>query len=108
MGKFVIFQRVNGDYQFNLLSSNGQVILVSQGYASKQSCENGIQAVKTNSQDDSNFERLTTSSGKYYFNLKATNGQVVGTSMIYASEAGRESGIVSVKINSESEVEESQ
>jgi uncharacterized protein YegP (UPF0339 family) len=35
MGKFVISKRTNGDYQFNLKASNGQVILTSQGYNSK-------------------------------------------------------------------------
>nr|WP_256365661.1 YegP family protein [Thioclava sp. JE_KL1] len=33
------------------------------------------------------------------FNLKATNGQVIGTSEAYSSEAARENGITSVKNN---------
>ena len=33
------------------------------------------------------------------FNLKATNGQVIGTSEHYESESARESGIDSVKKN---------
>jgi uncharacterized protein YegP (UPF0339 family) len=37
MGKFVISKRKNGEYQFNLLAGNGQVILTSEGYASKPS-----------------------------------------------------------------------
>ena len=99
MGKFVISRRSNGDYQFKLHSSNGQIILVSEGYTSKSTCENGIQSVIRNSQDDSNFIRKYSSNGQYYFNLKATNGQLIGTSEMYASESGRESGIYSVKIN---------
>ncbi|MFM7152559.1 MAG: YegP family protein [Bacteroidota bacterium] len=99
MGKFVISQRKNGDYQFNLKATNGQVILASQGYSSKASCENGIESVKSNAADDARFERLTSSNGKFYFNLKAGNGQVIGSSEMYESEAGRDNGIESVKRN---------
>ncbi len=99
MGKFVISQRANGDYQFNLKADNGQVILTSQGYSSKASCSNGIESVRTNSQEDGRFERLTASNGKFYFNLKASNGQVVGSSQMYEAESGRDNGIDSVKRN---------
>ena len=80
MGKFVISKRTNGEFQFNLKADNGQVILTSEGYSSKAGCENGISSVKTNSQDDSKFDRKTSSNGKPYFNLKASNGQIIGTS----------------------------
>lgn len=33
------------------------------------------------------------------FNLKAGNGQIIGTSELYESEAARENGIESVKKN---------
>jgi uncharacterized protein YegP (UPF0339 family) len=99
MGKFTISKRTNGEFQFNLKAGNGQVILTSEGYASKSSCENGIESVKTNSQDDSRFDRKTSSNGKPYFNLKAGNGQIIGNSEMYESEASRENGIASVKTN---------
>lgn len=99
MGKFVISKRTNGDYQFNLKAGNGQVILTSQGYNSKSSCENGIESVRINSKDDAKFERKTSTNDKSYFNLKAGNGQIIGTSQMYESENGMENGIESVKSN---------
>jgi uncharacterized protein YegP (UPF0339 family) len=99
MGKFVIKTRSNGEYQFNLKASNGQIILDSEGYKQKASCENGIESVRRNSQDDSKFDRKESKNGKYYFNLKATNGQIIGTSEMYNSTAGRDNGIESVKKN---------
>ena len=99
MGKFVISQRANGDYQFNLKADNGQVILTSQGYSGKASCMNGVESVRTNSQEDGRFDRQTASNGKFYFNLKASNGQVVGSSQMYEAESGRDNGIDSVKRN---------
>ncbi|MNL28040.1 hypothetical protein D3C87_1496690 [compost metagenome] len=99
MGKFEITTRKNGEYQFNLKAGNGQVILASEGYSSKSACQNGIESVRKNAQDDSKFERKTSSNGKPYFNLKASNGQVIGNSEMYESEASRENGIESVKKN---------
>ncbi|MBL7777729.1 MAG: YegP family protein [Chitinophagales bacterium] len=99
MGKFVIKTRTNGEYQFNLQAGNGQNILASEGYTTKTACLNGIESVKKNSPEDARYERKTSSNGKWYFNLKATNGQVIGTSEMYESEAGRENGIESVKKN---------
>lgn len=98
-GKFVISKRSNGDFQFNLKAGNGQVILASQGYADKAGCKNGVESVKKNAPDDARYERKTSSNGKWFFNLLAGNGQVIGTSEMYESEAGRENGITSVKTN---------
>lgn len=99
MGKFVITKRANGEFQFNLKAGNGQGILASEGYSSKSGCEKGIESVKKNSQDDSKFDKLTAKNGKPYFNLKATNGQIIGTSEMYESTAARDNGIESVKTN---------
>ncbi len=99
MGKFTVSMRTNGEYQFVLKAVNGQIILNSEGYSSKAACLNGIQSVSTNSQEEGRFELKTASNGKLYFNLKAANGQVIGTSQMYDNEAGRSNGIESVKSN---------
>lgn len=45
------------------------------------------------------FEIKTGKSGKFTFNLKASNGQVILTSESYDSRKGAEGGIASVKKN---------
>ena len=99
MGKYVMKQTAGGSWRFNLKASNGQVILTSENYNSKSACQNGIESVKTNSPNDARYERKTSSGGQPFFNLKATNGQVIGTSEMYNSESARENGIESVKTN---------
>jgi uncharacterized protein YegP (UPF0339 family) len=99
MGKFIITTRKNGEFQFNLNAGNGQTILTSEGYTTKASCEGGIESVKKNSQDASKFEKKDSTNGKFYFNLKAGNGQIIGTSQMYESEASRDNGIASVTSN---------
>ncbi|WP_125717891.1 YegP family protein [Flavobacterium ustbae] len=99
MGRFVITKRANGEFQFSLKAGNGQTILISEGYTTKPACLNGVESVKNNSQDDSRFDRRESSTGKPYFNLKAGNGQIIGSSEMYESVAARENGIESVKKN---------
>lgn len=99
MGKFEIKKRKNGEFQFNLKAGNGQVILSSEGYTTKENCKKGIESVRKNSQLDERFEKLEAKNGKPYFNLKASNGQIIGTSEMYESVASRDNGIASVKKN---------
>ena len=99
MGKFVVSKRKNDEFQFNLKAGNGQIILTSEGYTTRAACDNGIESVRKNSEDDSKYERKTAANGKFYFNLKAGNGQIIGSSQMYEAESGRENGIDSVKTN---------
>ena len=99
MGKFVITVRKNGEFQFNLKASNGQVILTSEGYTTKSACLNGVESVKKNAVEEKRYEKLVAKNGKPYFTLKATNGQIIGQSQLYASERNRNNGINSVMKN---------
>lgn len=100
MGKFTLNKSTNSQYYFNLKADNGQVILTSEMYVSKQGCQNGINSVKTNSPYDSNYQRKISTNDKYYFTLHSpSNGQVIGVSEMYESSSGRDNGIESVKSN---------
>lgn len=95
-GKFELKTSSDGKTYFNLLASNGQVILTSEMYESKASALNGIESVKKNAADASRYERADGSNGKPYFTLKAANHQVIGRSQMYGSAADRDAGIASV------------
>jgi uncharacterized protein YegP (UPF0339 family) len=99
MTTFEIYTDSANEYRFRLKATNGLNILASEGYTSKSACLNGIESVRTNSQDDSKFEKNKSSNEKHYFNLKAANGQIIGTSQMYESLGGMLSGISSVKKN---------
>lgn len=89
----------NGQFYFVLTAKNGEVILTSEQYTQKHNCLSGIESVKSNSRYDSRYRRKVASNGQFYFNLVATNGEVIGTSETYVSKQGMESGISSVKVN---------
>jgi uncharacterized protein len=96
-GKFVLKKATNGEFFFRLQAGNGESILASERYASKSSALTGIDSVKTNAPLDSRYERKNASNGQPMFNLKASNGQVIGTSETYSSATARDNGIESVK-----------
>ena len=45
------------------------------------------------------FDLNKSSNGKFFFSLKAGNGQVIGQSQMYSSKKARDDGIASCKTN---------
>jgi uncharacterized protein len=101
-GWFELSKSSDDQFRFVLKAGNGETILTSQMYSSRAAAEGGIRSVQSNSASDGNFERKTAANEKLFFNLKAANHQVIGTSQMYASGASRETGINSAKTNGSS------
>ena len=95
--KFVVETGKDGQFYFRLQAENGEPILASEGYVAKAGWENGIESVKENAPLDERYERNTSTNDKPYFVLKAANGEPIGRSEMYESEASRENGIEAVK-----------
>ncbi|HVK02841.1 MAG TPA: HVO_2922 family protein [Armatimonadaceae bacterium] len=52
MAKFEVYKDTKGEYRWRLKAGNGEVVADgNEGYASKQSCLNGIRVVKENAAD---------------------------------------------------------
>ena len=99
MAKFEIYKDNKEEFRFRLKADNGQIVLSSEGYKTKVGCENGILSVRMNSQNPDSYESLKTKHLNFYFNLKASNGKIIGTSETYLKFGGMEYGIaVIVKI----------
>ncbi len=94
-GKFELKKSKNDKFFFNLLASNGQIILTSEMYESKASAQNGIASVQKNATVAARYESLVGKDNTAYFVLKAGNHQVIGKSQMYASEKSRDNGIES-------------
>lgn len=112
-GKFEIKVTAKGEYRFSLKAGNGQIIAVSESYATLDACEKGIESVRKNSQASvedqtvANFEKIshpkyevyTDKAGEIRFRLKATNGQIIVTGEGYRAKASCLKGIASIKNN---------
>ena len=94
----------DSQFKFVLKAANSETILTSELYRTKASAENGIASVRANCGTDTRFELKSSKNGKLFFNLKAANQQIIGTSEMYESERAREVGIASVMTNGTTEV----
>ena len=98
-GWFELSKSTDGQFRFVLKAGNAETILTSELYTTKTSAGNGIASVQANSALDARYDKNEAKNGKFYFNLKAANHQIVGTSQMYQSASGRDNGIASVKTN---------
>ncbi|MBU7570471.1 MAG: YegP family protein [Flavobacterium sp.] len=98
MAKYVISKATNGQFWWVLKAGNGETILTSETYTTRQSCLDGVASSRLNIYDG-NFKRLTSIRNEPYFTQIAGNFQTLGTSEMYSSIYAREVGIESVKRN---------
>lgn len=101
-GWFELAKASDGQFKFVLKAGNGEVILVSELYTGHAGAANGIASVQKNAADPARYEVKLASNGKHHFNLKAANHQVIGSSQLYATEAGCRAGMASVQANGSS------
>lgn len=98
-GWYELTKSEKGQYSFSLKAGNAETILRSEQYETKGAAENGIASVQKNCALDERYDRKDAADGRTYFNLKAGNHQIIGSSQMYATPAARDNGIESVKTN---------
>ena len=97
MGKYIIRKSFDGKYWWVLIAPNGENLLTSETYTSKESCLNAVQISKE-SLKDSNFKMLMTAR-KYepYFTQIADNYQILARSETYPAAYARDAATDFVK-----------
>lgn len=96
--RYEIFKDVKGEFRFRLKSKNYEIILTaSEGYINKSDCKDAISICQRNSPYESDYDKRTTSSGKYYFVLRSDNKKDIGRSEDYNTVSARDEGIKDVK-----------
>ncbi len=85
-GIFSIFVGKDEQFYWHLQDAEGTILGKSEGYKARKSAENGIESTRKNATDRKRFDIKETEGGKWMWNLKATNGQVVCTSNLFDSE----------------------
>lgn len=84
-------------FSFIFTDKDGNTLIKSENYKQKTSATNGVESVRKNCLVDERYEFKKAKNGKFFFNIKATNGQIVGTSGFFASEDERKSAITYLK-----------
>jgi uncharacterized protein len=94
---FETFEGVDGRYYFNLTAGNGESVLRSQGYTKLASAQGGVASVLANGNDKRNFDVKQATNGDWFFDLVAGNGEIIGTSELYATKSNAERGARAVR-----------
>ncbi|PXX24997.1 YegP family protein [Arenibacter sp. ARW7G5Y1] len=92
-----IIKESDTKYTFSLQSESGQALLTSIPFNNREEINKTIANLKVLIGQSSVFERKTDYNGKFLFTLKNSEGKIIGSSMLYSSEAGMENGIKNLK-----------
>jgi hypothetical protein len=94
------------DYRFLVKSKTGKILLKSVPFASKDSMESSLKVLQEKEGVNIKlFERKTNTDGKFLIELKSPNGETIGSSGLYSSEAGMENGILNISNSLTSELQ---
>ena len=92
-----INKKKDGKFEFKLKSTNGKTLLKSISFSSKEELDKTLKDFKDLKDTRTIFfERKTNTEGKFLLELKNQNGQTLGSSGLYTSEAGMENGILNI------------
>ena len=98
--KFEVYQDRGGEFRWRLKAANGAVLATpGQGYKDKAGARHGIELVRKAGADDKmTFEVYEDAKKEHRWRLKATNGQVIGSSSQgYKAKADSEKAIDLIK-----------
>jgi len=108
---YQILEASDGSYYFNLTAANHEIIGTSQMYSSKYNAQRGASTVRVltlmlgetpeskAAVKQSRFEVFTGEDKKFYFHLRAGNGEIILVSQAYTAKASAMTGIKSVQTN---------
>lgn len=84
-------------YAFSIKAEDGGNLLNSVSFSSEDEVKKTVEHLKAIKDAQNVFERRTNHAGKFLFSMKGANGQLIGRSELYSSEAGMENGIKNVR-----------
>ncbi len=108
---FNVFKGMDGQYYFNLRAKNGEIVLQSEGYTSKQNAVKGIDSVVNNgtvAEGSTIFARRSDGAvggsftvfegagGQFAFHIRATNGEIIAHGETYSKKSNAERAVKTV------------
>ncbi|MCA9620443.1 MAG: DUF1508 domain-containing protein [Myxococcales bacterium] len=95
--KFEVFEGQNGDHYFRLRAKNGQIVLQSEGYASRGGAEAAVETVRELAGHVESYEVLAGQNEQHFFHIVAGNGEIVANGEMYSSKYAAERGAENVR-----------
>ncbi len=87
---FEKFKDTDKKLRFRYIDYKGEIFLKSEAYNSPSGYNTGVKSVLLNGVEEGNYRKETAKDGRFYFNLIAQNGEIIGTSNLYDQERTRD------------------
>lgn len=79
---FQLFKDEADEFRFRIRGKNNKILLRSEGYTSETGRETGMASVIHNGINLMNYHLKKSVDDKFYYNLVAKNGEIIGTSIL--------------------------
>jgi uncharacterized protein YegP (UPF0339 family) len=96
-GKIEIYVGEDSQLYFRVVASNGEKLLRSEAYETRAGAEKGVESVKKNGVEPKRYQLAQSEDGLWFFNLRATNGEIIGTSETYSSKSNAQRGMTTLQ-----------
>ena len=90
--RFDLWKDTSG-HVFQFISAAGETLIDSQDYSSRTAALGGLVSVLDNGVQPGRYTVAVAADGRARFELRATNGQVIGTSQLYPSRAAADQAV---------------
>jgi len=94
--RFEVFTGEDKQSYFHLRAKNGEIVLASEGYASRSAAQQGVQSVMNFGKTASQYDVFETANGQWGVRLRANNGQVIARGESYVSKSGAEGAVAAM------------
>jgi len=88
-----IEEKKDGRFRFVLKNALGSPLFESKQFPSKEAAKHTLAQLSSAQRAYAQFERQTDHRGNFLFQLRSLNGEQLGKSTTFSSEAGMENGI---------------
>lgn len=102
-GYYQLIEGHDGGFMFALRAGNHETILESRVYWSRQAALDAVEALRRLSQRPESFIRCESPEGTHHFEVRDTEGRLLGRSPGCGSRSGLSAGIASVMRNAPSQ-----
>ncbi|MBM1107395.1 DUF1508 domain-containing protein [Aurantibacter crassamenti] len=89
--------KTDSGYTFNIQAESDEALFNSITFSSQEEVVLVLSELTGDNMPLNTFERKTNNEGKFLFNVKNSNGRLIGSSQLYNSEAGMQNGIKNLK-----------
>jgi uncharacterized protein len=102
-GYYQLIEGHEGGFMFSLRAGNHETVLESRVFWSRQAAMDAVQTLRACAQEPENYVKLEGPDGSHFFELRDSNGKMLGRGPARKTRTALNAGIASVQRNASAE-----